>query len=474
MIYVTATAFPKSSQLTFDDLLNGISKEQLNKDLKDTKNTITRVYEHIPERLREKVSVSHFVRNLMIFNHKWEHLISKEDKSSLYKHFKIPKRSGGMRQISAPCEQLHQALDELKYLLEREFFAKYHTSAFAYVKGRSTIDAIRRHQENNSRWFLKIDFHDFFGSLTEDFVHRELEKIFPFCLLYENTEHRDILKKTLSICFLNGSLPQGSPISPLLSNLVMLPTDYAIAKLARENSPHIKYTRYADDMIFSSDLNFETKIMRRLMTNIDLFDAISNLQNKTLDVFCVKFNDKPFVFETTEQKAKKLKEVYSKFEPEANNIYSIEPICVNNKNKNMILKQISRMIERDKQKTCFLSRLINLFQELNIPLKINDSKTRYGSFAGRNWNLGVMLNKDNQITIGHRKKKLFKATLFQFMTDYVNEQPWNLNDTQILNGQISYYKMVEKDNIENIIKHYSQKFNMDVMKTIKSIMTCNI
>ena len=53
------------------------------------------------------------------------------------------------------------ALRTLKAILETDFGALHHTSAFAYVKGRCTLDAARKHQQNESRWFLHTDFSNF-------------------------------------------------------------------------------------------------------------------------------------------------------------------------------------------------------------------------------------------------------------------------------------------------------------------------
>ena len=118
---------------------------------------------------------------------------------------------------------------------------------FAYVKGRSTIDAVKRHQRNKSRWFLKLDFHDFFGSSKPEFIIAQLETIFPFNEIVARPNGREALVKALSICYLNNGLPQGTPISPTLTNLFMIPIDHYIAKTAREMTPHLVYTRYAED-----------------------------------------------------------------------------------------------------------------------------------------------------------------------------------------------------------------------------------
>lgn len=381
MPYITIKLRPKEQQISFDDILNGIQESVFERDNENTHDTRTDFKERTPEKILERTDILEMINTLRNFNSKYKHLIETEDKSTLYRSFKIPKRSGGLRQIDAPQEELMAALKELKYIFENKLFASYHTSAFAYVKGRSTIDAVRRHQRNKSRWFLKLDFHNFFGSTTPDFVMSQLKTIFPFNEIIANFYGKPELEKALSLCFLNGGLPQGTPISPTLTNLMMIPADHCIAKVTRDMTPHLVYTRYADDIILSSDISFKW----------------SDVQEKIIDII----------------------------------------------------------------------------KQFNAPFTLNTSKTRYGSSAGRNWNLGVMLNANNEITVGHARKKAFKAMIFSFMNDFNNNIMWDLGDVQHFLGLISYYKMVEPKNIDNILKTYSKKFNRDVEETAKQVMKIN-
>lgn len=110
----------------------------------------------------------------------------------------------------------------------------------------------------------------------------------------------------------------------------------------------------------------------------------------------------------------------------------------------------------------------NVLKECGTPYQIKDKKTRYASRNGSNWNLGLMLNKDNQITIGHTKKKYFRAMLTNYTLDRKNNIPWSLEDVQHLRGVISYYKMVEPDYVNALISKHNQKHNTDVLTQIKS------
>lgn len=378
MPYITVNVEPRIHQLTFDDIFNGCSESYF-APTKNTRDTRTIYTTRIDPNLVRKTDFRGMYEALRAFNETYESLINTQDKSTLYRSFKIPKRSGGLRKIDAPQDDLMKALRDLKDIFEKKFFASYHTCAFAYVHGRSTIDSVKRHQANNSRWFLKLDAKGFFPSTTEEFLIDMICNLYPFCTFVRyDYGYMEELKKALSLCFLNGGLPQGTPTSPMLTNMMMIPIDHAISKMCHEYSPHLCYTRYADDILISSQFSFRW----------------TDVQNK----------------------------------------------------------------------------IVEILNKFSAPFTLNAEKTRYGSSAGRNWNLGVMLNKDNKITIGHEKKKVFKAMIFQFMTDDAKGVAWELEDVQHFLGLVSYYKMVEGEEIDKILAAYSAKFKKDVLVTAKALL----
>ena len=376
--YITVNREPRVYQLTFEDIMYGLDESKLALQ-KDTRDTTTWKVDAINRRLIEKTDFNAMQAALRGFVERYQDLIAVEDKSTLYRSFKIPKRSGGLRQIDAPNDELKRALYDLKMIFEKKFYMSYHTAAFAYVHGRSTIDSVKRHQQNKSRWFLKTDMRHFFPSTSPEFLMKMLCMTFPFCaFVQDDWGNRELLEKALSLCFLNGGLPQGTPTSPMLTNALMIPIDHAISKMCHEYQPHLCYTRYADDILISSEYSFKW----------------TDVQNK----------------------------------------------------------------------------LIAILNSFEAPFSLHPDKTRYGSSAGRNWNLGVMLNAENKITIGHEKKKVFKAMVFQFMTDDAKGVAWGLEDVRHFLGLISYYRMVEKESIDAILATYSAKFNKDVEATAKALL----
>lgn len=377
MIYVTFKLPKWYRQMSLEDFL---FKAESSPIVFNENETDTRTYavDSVSPRLRLAYGndvPTKLYNSLVSFNDSTESLRA-EDRHALYREFYIPKKSGGLRKIDAPQPELMDALRRLKTIFEEVGGILYHTSAFAYIKRRSTLDAVKRHQANESKWFAKYDLHDFFGSTTLDFVLKMFSMVYPFSELMTFADGRQVLSKALELAFLDGGLPQGTPISPLITNTMMIPIDFILSKTLREyDDNRFVYTRYADDFIISSKYDFSSKNVEKL--------------------------------------------------------------------------------------------IISTLQEYNAPFSLNTKKTRYGSSAGRNWNLGVMLNKDNKITIGHKKKRQFQAMLSSYVMDRKNGKPWAIQDIQVMEGYRNYYRMVEGETIDGIVNHIGEKFGVDICKMIK-------
>ena len=153
MVYVTVKQSPMYHQMTVEDLLFGDFKGS-SLISTNTSNTRTYAVERVSDKFMSRLDVMGLIRKLKAFNASTESLRN-QPRKDLYHSFSIPKRHGGLRRIDAPKPDLMNALRLLKTIFEQDFCALYHTSAFAYVHGRCTLDAIKRHQANESKWFAK-------------------------------------------------------------------------------------------------------------------------------------------------------------------------------------------------------------------------------------------------------------------------------------------------------------------------------
>lgn len=206
-----------------------------------------------------------------------------------YYTFMIPKHSGGYRRIDAPVDELKEALRELKQLFEQMMGGNtYHTSAFAYIPKRSCLDLVQtRFKNNDVRWTLKTDFSDFFGSINYDWAIKQLSHIYPFCEIMEFQNGREALMGCMRLCFLSGRLPQGTPISPMLTNILMIPIDFRLyngmlkhaTDITRFDKQHdgvnykLIYSRYADDIYIGSKVGFQfmdvIEYMKKVLREFD-------------------------------------------------------------------------------------------------------------------------------------------------------------------------------------------------------------
>lgn len=204
--------------------------------------------------------------------------------SEIYKKFSIRKRSGNRRFIHVPTPKLMRT----QRWISEHILAKLpvHFSSQAFNKGNSIKKCASRHC--GAKWLIKIDIADFFSSVSEIQVYRIFRGLnyqplvaFELARLCTVGTHNESPRKKnrnwnvltpnkkISLYSQNllGYLPQGAPTSPLLANLIMKESDNALQVLAQKSS--LTYTRYSDDLIFSTSETF----FNRSQAKKFIFDA---------------------------------------------------------------------------------------------------------------------------------------------------------------------------------------------------------
>lgn len=295
-----------------------------------------------------------------------------------YTTFKIPKRSGGLRTINAPDENLMKDMRAINNIFTYNMKVLAHDSAWAYVKGRDVVSAMREHTNNKSNWYLKTDLKDFFGSCSVDFIEQQLRDVYPYGLL--ESRFNGFCRTLAEYATLDGGLPQGTPLSPIITNSIMIPIDYKINKLLNElveggvlPKQRYIYTRYADDIIISAKTEFNYELL------------ISYIEDR--------------IFKDT-------------------------------------------------------------------PLKFNKAKTRFATSSGRNWNLGVMCNRNNQTTVGYRKKNVIKVMAHNYYADKQNDITWGVEDLQHFQGILAWLEHVEPEYYQGFMAYLQQKYNYNLKESI--------
>lgn len=258
MFYVTypLTKNAPVETLTFEDLLRGYTPPTAIHNPGENR-MITRIYDQ-PYRIPQTVQQLH-KRKAQTFTERYSatlEIFSEANMADHYSSFQIPKQSGGMRTIQAPNTALKTQMRLILEFLQE--FLHPAQAAYAYTKHRTIKNALESHQEKGYEWFLHLDLHDFFGSSNPTFTRETLRKIPFFFYLNQN-----VLDDFVHFITLNNGLPQGTPLSPFITNLLMIPFDYAVSKEIDKHKGH--YTRYADDMTISTTSKNATGHMLRIV-----------------------------------------------------------------------------------------------------------------------------------------------------------------------------------------------------------------
>lgn len=169
-------------------------------------------------------------------------------KTKKYRTFYIPKKSGGKREINAPMSQLNAFLWPINLILQSIYEPKVCVMGFTH--GRSVVDNAKVHLGQN--YILNLDLENFFTSIREARVWKRLQ-FPPFSF------PADVASRIAGLCSIritkeDGSvdhvLPQGAPTSPILTNIICEKLDRRLLGVAERYN--LRYTRYADDISFSS------------------------------------------------------------------------------------------------------------------------------------------------------------------------------------------------------------------------------
>lgn len=162
-----------------------------------------------------------------------------------YKTFHIRKKSGGLREINAPCYQLSVLLHVLNILFKSIYTPN--PCAMGFAEGRSIVGNASMHVGHH--YVFNIDLEDFFPSIPQARIWKRLQ-LPPFNFTQE------IANVLAGLCChadtgnTGNYLPQGASTSPLLTNAICDTLDRRMSGVARRFGLH--YSRYADDMSFSS------------------------------------------------------------------------------------------------------------------------------------------------------------------------------------------------------------------------------
>ncbi len=165
-----------------------------------------------------------------------------------YKVYEIDKRKPGEKRVIA---QPAREVKRLQYWVIANLLTKFpiHSAALAYRKGKSILNNAHAHAKK--RYLLKLDFKDFFHSIKASDFRQFVGEHEPKDVDASDIDYLSRIlfwKKTR-----DGELVLsiGAPSSPMLSNILLYEFDSKVNEYCK--SERVTYTRYADDLTFSTN-----------------------------------------------------------------------------------------------------------------------------------------------------------------------------------------------------------------------------
>ncbi|MCC4300203.1 retron Ec67 family RNA-directed DNA polymerase/endonuclease [Aurantimonas coralicida] len=210
--------------------------------------------------LRSVNTLTHLAHLMGLEGWTLSHALYQQGQKRGYTYFSIPKKRGGFRQIAAPNSRLKMVQSKLAGLLSRieaEMEGKRARQqcilSHGFKPGYSIITNAAQHR--NKRYVFNADLKEFFPSIN-------FGRVRGFFIHDKNFQlNHKIATIIAQIACHNNQLPQGSPCSPVISNLIAHMLDVKLNKVARRS--RCTYTRYADDLTFSTnEKEFPTEIAR--------------------------------------------------------------------------------------------------------------------------------------------------------------------------------------------------------------------
>ncbi len=241
----------KPSQENIDEIIADFAEMKTRDDLLQLLNKAKRMYygeKAVPFELK---SLTYFSNPKLAKNR--------------YREFSIRKKSGGQRSIHSPAKGLKAIQRILSFIFQCVF--EPHDAANGFVWGKSISSNAFVHAGNH--YVYNIDLKDFFPGI--DF--RRVQACFKLPPFNLNAEREPLSFLLANLCCteleversLQGKtekqklsvLPQGAPTSPVITNIVCRKLDRRLAGLAKRFN--LNYSRYADDITFSSKHNVYSK-----------------------------------------------------------------------------------------------------------------------------------------------------------------------------------------------------------------------
>lgn len=181
----------------------------------------------------------------------------------------IPKGQGGTRPLGIPTVADRIAQMVAKIYLEPLLEPHFHPDSYGYRPGKSALDAVGAARQRCWRqaWVIDLDIKGFFDNLDWELLMRAVRHHtkLPWIILYvQRWLAAPVQQADGRLEARTKGSPQGSVISPLLANLFL---HYAFDEWMRRNYPHVRFERYADDVVIHATTRSQAELLLEAVRN---------------------------------------------------------------------------------------------------------------------------------------------------------------------------------------------------------------
>ena len=380
--------------------------------------------------------------------------VNSEDK---YTTFEIPKKSGGPRKICAPHKELKVLQSELANLIQKHMqqdnLKMYFNHSHAFQKEKSIFSNAQIHC--HKKYVYNIDLENYFDSFHFGRITGYFQKNKDLKL------PEKVANMIAQLSCYKGTLPQGAPSSPAITNLIGNILDIRLLKLAAKYK--LNYTRYADDITFSTNDKYFCK-----NTNIFL-EKLS--QEIKLAGFALNEKKTRFLYHTSRQEVTGLvvnqrlnikREFYKNTRAMAEHLYQEGFFTINGVNGS--IKQLEGRFAYINQ----IEKVYNIISGCVHPItKLNGKERQYQKFLF--YKYFYANEKPLIVTEGKTDVLYLKAALKKYHSEY--PELIELDENGRFVYKISFFKRSKRlryffaisldgaDSMENIWYAYTGKKN---------------
>lgn len=225
----------------------------------------------------------------------WNRLASGTYHPAAVRETEIPKKDGSKRKLGIPTLRDRIAQSVIKDYMEKRIDHKFHKNSYGYRPLKSSKEAIEEVRKNcmNKDWVIDLDISRFFDEIDQELLIKAVEsmieekwvKMYVSRWLAMKTQDKEGILHDRQ----GKGTPQGGVISPLLANIFL---HYALDKWLEKHYGHIRFVRYADDIVIHCSTQQEAEMLLSAIRERLLEVKLQLNDKKTHIVYCKDYRRK--------------------------------------------------------------------------------------------------------------------------------------------------------------------------------------